>query len=197
MDSATPVWVVVLVAAIGIVGTLLAALITQTLTTRREAKQAREQVDREIGRARQQVTDAAEHQRAEAERAERAQLATQKRGAYTELLVTASRWERYIGHKRDQRVARNGAAVPLEMETFADDVDRAYATVQILGEPHTLEPATRAYHNLLLTVVHLEASHFSVARVDEGRELVKSDLAAFLAAVRREFAIDEATPLSA
>ncbi len=197
MDSAIPLWVVVLVAAIGVVGTLLAALVTQTVTTRREVKRAREQLDREAARSREQAQEAVEHQRAEAARAERSRQVAQKQAAYTELLVTASRWERYIGHKRDQRLARNGAAVPMEMETFADAVDRAYATVHILGDPETVEPATRAYHNLLLTVVHLEATHFSVTRVDEGRELVKQDLAQFLTAVRRELGIDEQTPLSA
>ncbi len=197
MDSAIPLWVAILIAAIGVVGTLLAALITQTVTTRREAKRAREQLDRELERSREHAENVLEQQREEVERAERTQFLAQKQAAYTELLVTASRWERYIGHKRDQRHARNGAAVPMETGPFADAVDRAYATVQILGDAETIEPATRAYHNLLLTVVHLEATHFSIARVDEGRDLVKRDLAQFLGAVRRELGIAEETPLSA
>ncbi len=197
MDSATPLWVVILVAAIGIVGTLAAALISSAVTTRREAKRARELLDREAARSRDQAGDVLAQQRAEAERAEQARRQAQKQAAYSDLLLTVSRWERYIGHKRDQRVARNGAAVPMENEGFAEAVERAFASVQILGDSAVLEPASRAYHNLMLTVVHLEATHFSVARIDEGRELVKQDLAQFLTAVRRELGIEADAPLDA
>lgn len=207
MDAATPLWVVVLVAAIGVLGTLLAALIAQAVTSRREAGRAREQVDREVGQARDEVARVVEQAREDMARqeersrrqaadTEQSRLLAEKRAAYVELLVSASRWERYIAHKRDQREARNGMAVPIDAGPFADAVDRAYAAVQILGDPSVLEPAGKAYHNLLITVVHLEASHFSVQRVDEGLDLASQHLQAFLGAVRQELDIDPETPLT-
>lgn len=201
MNVATPLWVVVLVGAIGVAGTLLAALLAASTTTRREAARAREQVDREYDRAREDTERMeerlAEREQRDAARAEADRRTAARQNAYTEFLLLASRWERYISDKRDHRLARNGAAVPIDTASFADPVDRAFATVQILGRPEVLDSATKAYHNLVVTAVHLEASHFSVGRVDEGRELVREHLAQFLAAVRDDLDIDPATPLTA
>jgi hypothetical protein len=208
MDSSTPLWVPLLIAAVGVAGTLLAALLTQAVTTRREAARAqaevsresdraREEVQREIERAREDVSRETQRWQRQVEREDLARWKQEKRAAYSEFLITASRWERYIEQKRDHRLARNGGAVPIEAEQLSDAVDRAYATVQILGDPSTLDAANAAYHNLVIAMVHLEATHFSVNRVDEGAQLVTQNLADFLAAVRLDLDIDAATPLTA
>lgn len=208
MDSATPLWVTLLVAALGIAGTLLAALLASAATARREAQRteaevtrevdrARQDLDRETARAREDVERETQRWQRQVDRDDAARWTAEKRTAYSEFLITASRWERYIEQKRDHRLARNGGAVPIEAQHLADAVDRAYATVQILGDPSTLEAANGAYHNLVITMVHLEATHFSVNRVDEGCQLVAQQLAEFLAAVRLDLDIDAATPLTA
>lgn len=208
MDTATPLWVTLLVAALGIAGTLLAALVTQSVTTRREnaradalLEQERERAREELDRAAARATSEAERQdvraRLAAERAEAEASVARRREAYTELLVAAGRWDRYISQKRDHRLARNGGAVPIEAGPFEDAVDRAYAAVQILGDAALQQAAHAVYHNLIITMVHLEASHFSVNRVDESSAAVAQSLAELLTAVRKELGVDEDTPRTA
>ncbi|RJK95429.1 hypothetical protein [Vallicoccus soli] len=201
MDVETPLWVTLLVAAVGVVATLLAALLSSALTARREAARAREEVAREQARARElaesatatsrEVLEREDARRREADRAAAAaRAADERRAAYAAFLTAASRWARYGEQKRDQRAARSGGVVPVDATGLEDEVGAALAAVQVLGAPEVQAPARTAYDALVVLLMNLEASHFSVNRVDEGIEQAVAALDAYLAAVRRDLGVD-------
>ena len=205
MDAATPLWVTLLVAAAGVAATLLAALTSSALTARREAGRAREEVEREQARAREAVAAEAGRSRdAIAREVERARESSgrdaalraleERRAAYASFLTTASRWQRYAEQKRDQRAARSGGVVPLDATGLEDEVDRALAAVQLSGAPATQDPARAAYDALVVTMMNLEASHFSINRVDEGCEQIARAIGDYLAAVRADLGVDPPPP---
>lgn len=186
MDLQTPVWVTLLVAALGVLGTLAAGLLAQSRTAAREQERARQEVEREAARWSEQAT-----------RDEARRWLAERRAVYASFLVAVSRWERYIAAKRDQRVDRNGGVVPIDAGVHEDAVDHAYATVQVVGAAAPVVAAHAAYEALVLAMVHLEATHFSATRLEETLAQAREGIGAFISAVRRDLELDESTPLTA
>lgn len=88
MSSGTPVWVVLVVAAMGVVGTLAAAVIAQVLSGRREARQWERQRAHEQARW--------DHERADRQeqwqREDHARWHAERLAAYTDLLHKIDDW---------------------------------------------------------------------------------------------------------
>jgi hypothetical protein len=205
MDVETPLWVTLLVAAVGVAATLLAALLSSALTARREAARAREELAREQARSRElaeaaaaasrQALDREDARRREQERAGAARLAAhERRAAYAAFLTAASRWLRYAELKRDQRAARSGGVVPVDAAGLQDEVGAALSAVRLLGAPAVQDPARDAFDALVVTMMDLEASHFSVNRVDDGNARAAGALEAYLAAVRTDLDAEAGDP---
>ncbi|MFI7158902.1 hypothetical protein [Micromonospora chalcea] len=89
MSSGTPVWVVLAVAALGVLGTLAAAVITQVLSGRREARQWERQREHE----RERWDRERDERREQWEREDHARWHQERLALYAELLKRIEEWE--------------------------------------------------------------------------------------------------------
>ncbi|MGN9810803.1 hypothetical protein ACTMSW_15755 [Micromonospora sp. BQ11] len=92
MSSGTPVWAVLAVAALGVLGTLAAAVITQLLSGRREARQWEWQRDHE----RQRWDRERDERREQWEREDHARWHQERLPLYTELLARIEEWDEVV-----------------------------------------------------------------------------------------------------
>ncbi|MEV4660156.1 hypothetical protein [Micromonospora sp. NPDC049301] len=94
MSSGTPVWVVLAVAAMGVVGTLAASVIAQVLSGRREARQWERQREHERERWGREREDRQEQW----EREDHARWHAERLALYTELLQRIEEWDHVVNH---------------------------------------------------------------------------------------------------
>lgn len=108
MASGTPVWVVLAVAALGVVGTLAASVITQVLSGRREARQWERQREHE----RQRWDRERDERREQWEREDHARWHQERLTLYTELLQRIEEWDDVVN--RVLPVTKPGPAIVSE-----------------------------------------------------------------------------------
>ncbi|MEV0153173.1 hypothetical protein AB0H57_05445 [Micromonospora sp. NPDC050686] len=94
MSSGTPAWAVLVVAALGVLGTLAAAVITQILSGRREARQWERQRAHEQTRWERERDE----RREQWEREDHSRWHQERLAAYTELLQRIEDWDMAVLH---------------------------------------------------------------------------------------------------
>ncbi|MEH0842814.1 hypothetical protein V6U81_10540 [Micromonospora sp. CPCC 205711] len=94
MSSGTPVWAVLIVAAFGVLGTLAAAVTTQILSGRREARQW----ERQRAHERERWDRERDERREQWEREDHARWHQERLPLYTEILKRIEEWDEVVNH---------------------------------------------------------------------------------------------------
>ncbi|MFF0372694.1 hypothetical protein [Micromonospora sp. NPDC005087] len=156
MSSGTPAWVVLLVAALGVVGTLAAAVITQVLSGRREARQWERQRDHE----RERWGRERDERREQWEREDHARWHQERLPLYTELLQRIEEWDHVVNQVLP-RLDPGPAVVSEEDQRRLSEALAAVAVADrklgLFASKETDEAASRFFMDAVFCHLHIGA----------------------------------------